>query len=137
MKDFIISVPDNLSEEELTEAVKKVVRDGKVVTKKIPTHKKKMSAAQKRALAIARKKAHNGKAELKRAKSMKKARKLGEEVNEEEKLTFKCMACGYSSNKEEEWFPDDTLSIRCPSCGAYLDADSLFNSDFDESEEDE
>lgn len=67
---------DDDDEYELTEATRKVVRNGKVVTMKVKSaKKKKLTAKQKSALAKARKKSHSGSADKARAKSMKLRRK--------------------------------------------------------------
>lgn len=63
-------IADYASKQELLlSAVKKVVRDGKVVTIKKRTKKRRMTPAQKAALKKARKKANNSAARAKRKKS--------------------------------------------------------------------
>lgn len=63
----------------LSEATKKVVRGGEVVTVKVKKKKEKLSAKQKQALAKARKKSNTAAAQKQRAKSMKiRKAKLGE-----------------------------------------------------------
>lgn len=62
---------DDEDDEEVDEKVKKVVRDGKVVKKKVPTHKVILNAKQKAALMKARKKAHTASANRARKKSNK------------------------------------------------------------------
>ncbi|ELY2473240.1 hypothetical protein SMB93_003641 [Cronobacter sakazakii] len=59
----------------LTEAFKKVVRNGEVKLIKKRLRKKRLTAAQKNALKKARRKAHTGAAKLARKKSMKLRRK--------------------------------------------------------------
>ncbi|GAL07944.1 baseplate or tail tube [Photobacterium aphoticum] len=55
----------------MNEAIKKVVRDGKVVTINTNKRKRKMTAAQKAALKKARLKAHSSSAKAARKKAMK------------------------------------------------------------------
>jgi hypothetical protein len=68
-KDYIsrYSVRETL----MTEATVKVVRGGQVIRKKKRLKKRKMSGPQKRALKMARRKAHSGKARKARKKSNK------------------------------------------------------------------
>lgn len=56
---------------DVSEKTVRVVRDGKVVTKNVRTTKRRLTPAQKAALAKARKKAHTASANKARAKSMK------------------------------------------------------------------
>lgn len=90
--------------ESLDEATVKVVRDGKVITKKKTTKKHKLTAAQKAALAKARKKAHTPSAERNRGKSMKTRKKKG--LNEEESVC-RCPECGYEGSEEEFEIEDE------------------------------
>ena len=99
-----------VSEENLDEAVKKVVRDGKVETKNVPTKKKRLSSAQKKALAMARKKAHTAAANKSRAKSMKKRAAM----NMEDILV--CPDCGFEGTADE--FEEEDGVFFCPECGA-------------------
>lgn len=62
---------------ELHERFVRVVRDGKVVKKKLRIRKVRLSAAQKQALAKARRFAHTGAAKRSRRKSMKVRRRKG------------------------------------------------------------
>ncbi|WP_163836767.1 hypothetical protein [Spartinivicinus ruber] len=59
-----------LSQPVMDKAVRRVI-DGKIVLKKIPTRKRRMTAAQKAALKKARRKAHSAAAKRARAKAMK------------------------------------------------------------------
>lgn len=72
--DYIASY--SVREKLMLEAVKKVVRDGKVKWIKKPLRKKRMSPAQKAALKKARKKANTGAAKRARRKSMKIRKKV-------------------------------------------------------------
>lgn len=101
-------------EEELLEKTVKVVRNGKVVTKKKPTKKKRLTAAQKQALAKARKKAHTASANKARQKSMKVRRRS---VNDED--TYECPECGFSGEYDD--FDEEDGSLYCPECGAEVD----------------
>ena len=107
----------------LEEAVKVVVRDGKVLKKKVGK-KKKQTAKQKAALAKARKKAHTGAAQKARAKSLK-VRKSRVHEGEE----FECPECGYvgamNSIEPDVW--------ECPDCGAELELDESVNENVSES----
>lgn len=103
--------------EELVEKVVKVVRDGEVVTKKVPTKKKRLSSAQKAALAKARKKAHSSSANKQRAKSIKKRSKMG--LGEEDE--FVCTECGYSG-EYDDFSEDSDGNLVCPECGAIVEA---------------
>lgn len=60
-----------VSESLVLDSTQKMVRDGRVVLKKKPLRKKKLSSAQKQALKKARRKANTSAARKKRAKSMK------------------------------------------------------------------
>ena len=95
----------------LEEAMKVVVRDGKVMKKKVGK-KKRMSAKQKAALAKARKKAHSGAAQKARAKSMKVRNKKVHEAED-----FECPECGFvgamQNIEPDVW--------ECPDCGAELE----------------
>lgn len=102
--------------EELLEKVVKVVRDGKVVSKKVATKKKRLSSAQKAALSKARKKAHSSAANKQRAKSVKKRAKAG--LNEDD--VFECTECGYTGGYED-FSVDDDGNLICPECGAEID----------------
>lgn len=102
--------------EELVEKVVKVVRDGKVVKKKVRTGAKpRLSAAQKAALAKARKKAHTGAANKQRAKSMKKGAKAG--LHEEDEI--ECSECGYTG-EYDDFALDADGNLTCPDCGAII-----------------
>lgn len=61
----------------IMDSTQRVVRDGKVVLKKIPLRKKRLSAAQRAALKKARKKAHSAAARRSRAKSMRTRKSRG------------------------------------------------------------
>lgn len=67
----------SVAQEAMTEAKKKVVRDGKIVWVKKPLRKKRISAKQRAALKRARMKANTGAAKAKRAKAMKKRKAAG------------------------------------------------------------
>lgn len=99
--------------ESLEEAVKLVVRGGKVIRKQMK-RKKRMSSKQKQALAKNRKKAHTGSANKARAKSMKVRSKKVKESEE-----FACPACDYIGEMEEV---EDGVFV-CPECGAELEID--------------
>lgn len=102
--------------EELVEKVVKVVRDGEVVKKKVRTGAKpRLSAAQKAALAKARKKAHTAGANKKRAKSMKKGAKAG--LHEEDEI--ECSECGYTG-EYDDFSLDNDGNLICPDCGAVI-----------------
>lgn len=102
--------------EELVEKVVKVVRDGKVVKKKVRTGAKpRLSAAQKAALAKARKKAHTASANKQRAKSMKKGAKAG--LHEEDEI--ECTECGYTG-EYDDFSIDKDGNLICPDCGAVI-----------------
>lgn len=101
-----------IDEEDLDEATKKVVRDGKVVTKKVTTRKKRLTSAQKKALALARKKAHTGSANRARAKSLKVRSKRG--LNDEEEIV--CEECGFTGTAAD--FENEEGRLICPECGA-------------------
>lgn len=64
--EYAISRPQPV----MDKAVRKVI-DGKIVLKKIPVRKRRMTAAQKAALKKARRKAHSAAAKRSRAKAMK------------------------------------------------------------------
>lgn len=66
----------SVREKLMTEAMRKVVRDGKVKWIKKPLRKRRMSAAQRAALRKARKKANTGAAKRARRKSMKLRKKV-------------------------------------------------------------
>ena len=100
---------------QLFEAVKVVVRDGKVEKKKIKNKKTKLSAAQKTALAKARKKAHSAGANKARAKSMKVRKK---KVKEAEDML--CPVCDFVGQMSEI---EDGVFV-CPDCGAELEVDN-------------
>lgn len=99
--------------ENLEERVVKVVRDGEVVRKNVPSKKRRMSSAQKAALAKARKKAHTSSANKKRNKSTAKGRKAG--LHEEDYLV--CPECGYEG-EADDFSEDNKGNIICPECGA-------------------
>ena len=119
MEEIIVEVEGvgevELAEEEMNEAVKKVVRGGEVVTKKVSTHKKRLTAEQKKALAQARKKAHTASANKERAKSMKKRKSM----NMEEVLT--CPECSFEGDEDE--FDEEDGKLYCPECGAEVTCD--------------
>ena len=97
---------------ELCEAVKVVVRDGKVQKKQVNKRKKKLSAKQKAALAKARKKAHSSDANKARKKSMKVRNKKVKEAEE-----YDCPVCDYVGDMEEI----EEEVFLCPECGAELE----------------
>lgn len=97
-------------EEDLIERVVKVVRDGEVVKKKVKTKKTRLTAAQKQALAKARKKAHTATAEKSRKKSNKVRNKKG--LNDADYV--ECPECGWSGDE------DMLLNGCCPDCGAHI-----------------
>ena len=99
-------------EDALLEKVVKVVRDGKVVKKKVPSKKKILTPAQKAALAKARKKAHTAGANKKRKKSMKVANRLNDEDY------YECPDCGFSGDLDE--FDTEDGVTTCPECGAEI-----------------
>jgi predicted RNA-binding Zn-ribbon protein involved in translation (DUF1610 family) len=103
---------EETNEEELDEAVKKVVKDGKVTTKTVSTVKKRLTSAQKKALAAARKKAHTSSANKSRAKSLKVRAKAG--LNDEEAII--CPECGFEGVQED--FEEEEGHLYCPECGA-------------------
>lgn len=98
----------------LEEAMKLVVRDGKVVKKNV-ARKKKLTSKQKAALAKARKKAHTGSANKARAKSMKVRNRRLKEAEE-----FECPECNYVGEMEEV----ETGVFVCPDCGVELETDA-------------
>lgn len=97
----------------LEEAMKMVVKNGKVVKKKIKTRKQKMSAKQKAALKKAQKKSQSAGAKKARAKSMKVRSKKG--LNEGENK--ECPECGYVGTMRQM---DDGV-WECPDCHAELE----------------
>lgn len=97
-------------EEDLIERVVKVVRDGSVVKKKVKTKKTRLTAAQKQALAKARKKAHTASAEKARAKSNKVRSKKG--LNDADYV--ECPECGWTGDVSE------LVDGCCPDCGACI-----------------
>lgn len=97
-------------EEDLIERVVKVVRDGSVVKKKVKTKKTRLTAAQKQALAKARKKAHTASAEKARAKSNKVRSKKG--LNDADYV--ECPDCGWTGDVSE------LVDGCCPDCGACI-----------------
>lgn len=101
--------------EDLDEKTVKVVKDGKVVTKNVSTRKKKLSPAQKAALAKARKKAHSAGANKKRAKSNKIRAAKG--MNEGDLIT--CPECDFEGEYDEYDVEDGVLI--CPECGAEVE----------------
>lgn len=66
-----------VEKEAMTEAKKKVIRDGVVKWVNVPLRKKRMSAKQRAALKRARMKANTGAAKAKRAKAMKMRKSRG------------------------------------------------------------
>ena len=96
----------------LDEAMKLVVKNGKVVKKQIKRKKQKMSAKQKQALKKAQKKAQSAGAKRARAKSMKVRVKKG--LNEAEDM--ECPVCDYVGPMEEI---EDGIYV-CPECGEEL-----------------
>ena len=88
----------------------KVVRDGSVVKKKVKTKKTRLTAAQKQALAKARKKAHTASAEKARAKSNKVRSKKG--LNDADYV--ECPDCGWTGDVSE------LVDGCCPDCGACI-----------------
>lgn len=104
--------------EELVEKVVKVVRDGKIVKKKVRTGAKpRMSVAQKAALAKARKKAHTAAASKKRAKSLKKGAAAG--LHEDDLIV--CPECGYEG-EANDFDVDEEGKYICPECGAVCES---------------
>ena len=99
----------------LDEAMKLVVKNGKVVKKQIKRKKQKMSAKQKQALKKAQKKAQSSSAKRARAKSMKVRVKKG--LNEAEDM--ECPVCDYVGPMEEI---EDGVYV-CPECGEELVVD--------------
>lgn len=97
-------------ETELIERVVKVVRDGEVVKKKVKTKKTRLTAAQKQALAKARKKAHTATAEKARKKSNKVRSKKG--LNDSDYV--ECPECGWTGDE------DMLENGCCPDCGAHI-----------------
>lgn len=67
----------SVAKESMTEARKKVIRDGKVKWIKKPLRKRRLSAKQRAALKKARMKANTGAAKAKRKKAMKKRKAAG------------------------------------------------------------
>ena len=100
----------------LDEAMKMVVKNGKVVKKQIKRKKQKMSAKQKQALKKAQKKAQSSSAKKARAKSMKVRVKKG--LNEAEDMA--CPVCDYVGPMEEV---EDGVFV-CPECGEELVVDN-------------
>lgn len=101
---------DEESEDKIEEKQVKVVRDGKVVTRKVKTVKTKLTSKQKQALAKARKKAHTAGANKARKKSMAIHKKrLGE--GEE---NCQCPYCGYEAPVNE--FTQADGQLMCPDC---------------------
>lgn len=105
-----IDVCPHCGEEDLIEKVVKVVRNGDVVKKKVKTKKTRLTAAQKQALAKARKKAHSASAEKSRAKSNKVRSKKG--LNDADYV--ECAECGWTGDASEL---EDGC---CPECGASI-----------------
>lgn len=101
--------------EDLDEKTVKVVREGKVVKKTVKSKKRRLTPAQKAALAKARKKAHTADANKKRAKSNKVRSKKG--MNEDDSIT--CPECGYEGEYDDYDVEDGVLI--CPECGAEVD----------------
>nr|DAY17853.1 MAG TPA: Transcription elongation factor Elf1 like [Caudoviricetes sp.] len=101
---------DEDTEDKIEEKQVKVVRDGKVVTRKVKTVKTKLTSKQKQALAKARKKAHTAGANKARKKSMAIHKKrLGE--GEE---NCQCPYCGYEAPVNE--FTQADGQLMCPDC---------------------
>ena len=98
---------------ELTEAMKLVVRAGKIVKKRVKSKKARLSSKQKAALAKARKKAHSTGANKARAKSMKVRSKRIHESDED----FECPVCDYIGPMDQD---DDGYYV-CPECGSELE----------------
>ncbi|WP_147200780.1 hypothetical protein [Pantoea sp. CCBC3-3-1] len=74
----LVSAYSLSGDDSMTEALKKVVRQGKVVMIKKPFKKRRLSAAQRMALKKASAKSHTAQAKLHRAKSMKlRAKRIG------------------------------------------------------------
>ena len=103
---------------DLTEAIKLVVKNGKVVKKKVKNKKAKMSAKQKQALKKAQKASQKSGAKKARAKSMKVRAKKGLDEGFEE---FECPKCGYIGDMEEI----EKGVFVCPECGVELEIDDL------------
>lgn len=101
-------------EDDISEKKVKVVKGGKVVTKTVKSVKKRLTPAQKQALAKARKKAHTASANKARNKSMKVHNKrLGEG------LDMTCPYCGYVGD-EQEFIGEDGTRI-CPECAEVIE----------------
>lgn len=115
VEEYEVEVKE-VSEEELDEAVKTVVRDGKVEKKNVPTHKKRLTAAQKKALAQARKKAHTASANKARAKSMKKRNSMNMEDN------IVCPECGFEGSEDD--YDEEDGVLYCPECGAEVEGNA-------------
>ena len=102
----------------LDEKIKLVVRDGKVIKKEVKKKKnKKLSSAQRQALAKARKKAHTSSANKNRAKSLKKRSR----INDSNEDYLVCPECGYEG-LESEFLDGD--EYKCPDCGVDLELEN-------------
>lgn len=77
LSDEEIIVSYAAKSDQVMEAVRKVVRNGKIVLKRTTVRKKKLSAAQRAALKKARMKANTGAAKLARKKAMKMRKSRG------------------------------------------------------------
>ena len=117
--------------DDLDEKTVKVVKDGKVVKKNVATRKKKLTAAQKAALAKARKKAHTAGANKARKKSMAVRDKKG--MNEEDVIT--CPECDFEGEYDD--FDEEGGTLICPECGAEVDIPNENDCDAPDEEVDE
>lgn len=102
--------------DDLDEKTVKVVRDGKVTKKNVSTKKRRLTPAQKAALAKARKKAHTPAAAKARAKSNKVRNRAG--LNEADLIT--CPDCNFEGEYED--FEENDGVLICPDCGAEVSA---------------
>lgn len=111
------SIEPSTAIDEVATVTKKVVRNGKVVKKKVKKYKKKriLSAAQKRALKKAQQASKKGSANAKRKKSLRKAATL-EDDQLELMNTIICPYCG-CTEVSAETDPDENQTIcTCPDC---------------------
>ena len=114
---------------ELTEAMKLVVRAGKIVKKRVKSKKARLNGKQKAALAKARKKAHTTGANKARAKSMKVRSKRIHESDED----FECPVCDYIGPMDQD---DDGYYV-CPECGSELELAEVDENCADDAKKDE
>lgn len=119
---------------------KKVVRNGKVVKKKVQKYKKKkiLTAAQKKAIKKAQVASKKATAKTKRIKSLKKAATL-EGVEEELTVNIICPACAGQHMELLDDIDNATIFV-CPDCGkqyALVDAEVLNDLIADSDDDDE